>query len=188
MRAELLLLLVFVGCNGDIEKENVGTTSDAGTPAPNDGGNGTLDGTIIDGSTDGGTVIDAAARNCAKDGDCNGGTCFEGLCMCNGGKHVQPDGRCGDTPPKTCSESGGTCRQNEAVCESSELEGDIGTDMSCGDLIAAVCCFDKAKCKTTVDFVCCGASTTPYEPNCVNGWRTCAGGGPLPKLRSSSCP
>lgn len=191
MRPLLLLFIAsiaFAACDGEIEKENVATTSDAGTPTPNDGGGGTLDATVVDGATDGDAAFDGGTRACAKDADCNGGSCFEGLCMCPGGKHVQPDGRCGDAAPKICSEGGGTCRQNEAVCNAGELEGDLDTNMSCGDLVAAVCCFDAAKCKTTVDFVCCGASTTPYEPSCVNGWRTCAAGGPTPKLRSQGCP
>ena len=171
-------------CGGDIEKENVATSQDAGTPSPVDGSSTTLDG----GSTapaDGGVVTNAP---CVKDDDCGGGSCFEGMCMCQLPKYVQPNGRCGDTPPPECTASSGTCRQGPAECKAAELEGELGTNQSCGDFAPAVCCFAAASCKTTVDFVCCGASTTPYEPSCVNGWRQCAGGGPTPKLRSDKCP
>jgi hypothetical protein len=74
-----------------------------------------------------------------------------------------------------------------AQCQAGELESDLGSNTSCGDLVAAVCCYPAASCKSTVDFVCCGASTTPYEPTCVNGWRTCDGAGPMPMLRKPTC-
>lgn len=197
MRWPFVVLVLFVAgfagataCGGDIEKENVATTQDAGTPAPVDGSTPPLDATVTDGGTttpptDGSVVTNPP---CAKDGDCNGGTCFQGMCMCQVPKYVQADGRCGDTEPGDCTTSSGTCRQSPAQCMSGELEGELGTNQSCGDFAPAVCCFAAASCKTTVDFVCCGASTTPYEPNCVNGWRQCAGGGPMPKLRSDACP
>lgn len=190
MRRSPLAVLVLFACGGDIERENVATTTDAGTPSPTDASSSTLDGTVVDvdGSTppiDGGNVPSAP---CSKDVDCNGGTCFNGMCMCQIPKYVQADGRCGDGQPGDCTTSSGTCRQEPAQCEAGELEGELGTNQSCGDFAPAVCCFAASSCKTTVDFVCCGASTTPYEPTCVNGWRTCSGGGPTPKLRSDKCP
>lgn len=181
-----LLLVPFFACGGDIEKENVATTTDAGTPNPIDGSSPTLDAMVV---TDGSTpVTDAAAPNgvCAKDGDCGGGKCFEGMCMCELPKYVQANGLCGDQKPEDCATSNGTCRQNPAECNSGELEGDLDTNQSCGDLVPAVCCFPAASCKMTVDFVCCGANVKPYEPTCVNGWRTCMG--LMPKKRDTKCP
>jgi hypothetical protein len=182
-----LLLLPFFACGGDIEKENVATTQDAGAPVPIDGSTSTLDATVADASTtlptDGGPVTSGP---CTKSDDCNGGTCFEGMCMCQLPKYVQTDGRCGDAKPPDCAAANGTCRQGPAECTDTELEGDIETDQSCGDFAPAVCCFPAASCKLTKDFVCCGASTTPYEPTCVNGWRTCMG--LMPKLRDTKCP
>jgi hypothetical protein len=182
-----LLLVPFVACGGDIEKENVATTQDAGTPTPVDGSTPTLDATVVtDASVP--TPTDAQAPNapCAKNEDCNGGTCFEGMCMCQLPKYVQTDGRCGDQPPPECIASNGTCRQGPAECTDEELEGELGTNQSCGDFAPAVCCFMATSCKYTKDIVCCGASTTPYEPSCVNGWRTCMG--LMPKLRDTKCP
>ena len=145
----------------------------------------TLDATVTDGTA---PASDATVPNapCANDGDCKGGTCFEGMCMCDLPKYVQADGRCGDEKPKDCATASGTCRQSPAECMTGELEADIETDQSCGDFVAAVCCFPAAACKMTVDFVCCGANVEPYEPNCVNGWRTCMG--LMPKLRDTKCP
>src|SRR5687768_4166556 len=103
------LLLLFFACGGDIERENVATTQDAGTPNPIDGGAPALDATVIDGgpapTTDGATVPNAP---CAKDADCQGGSCFEGMCMCQLPKYVQADGRCGDAKPPECNASNGT--------------------------------------------------------------------------------
>lgn len=181
------LLLLFFACGGDAEengKENIGTTEDGGTQTPKDGSSSVLDATVVDGGPV--PIVDASDRPCNGDGDCRGGTCFEGMCMCGAPKYVQPDGRCGDDAPPECTASSGTCRQNPAECMAGELEGELGTNQTCGDFIAAVCCYPAGSCKTTVDFVCCGASTTPYEPRCVNGWRTCLG--LMPKLRDTKCP
>lgn len=181
-----LLLVPFFACGGDIEKENVATTTDAGAPNPADGSTSTLDATVV---TDGSAPVnDAALPNavCAKDDDCNGGTCFQGMCMCPASTYVQSDGRCGKTAPPDCATSAATCRQNPAECMAGELEGDLSTNQTCGDLVPAVCCFPASSCKSTVDFVCCGANVKPYEPTCVNGWRQC--NGLMPKLRDTKCP
>src|SRR5688500_15908255 len=129
-RSFALLLVVFAGggaCGGDIEKENVATTQDAGTPAPVDGSTATLDATVTDGGTTSppsdGSV--ATTPPCANDGDCNGGTCFQGMCMCQVPKYVQADGRCGDAQPAGCTTSSGTCRQTPAECMAGELEGEL---------------------------------------------------------------
>jgi hypothetical protein len=115
------------------------------------------------------------------------GRCFHGMCMCNAPYHVQPNGKCGTAMPPSCATGGGSCRQMPAQCESTELESDFDSNMSCGDFVPAVCCYPKSSCQTTVDFVCCGAALDPYEPTCVNGWRTCDGLGPTPMLRKPKC-
>jgi hypothetical protein len=187
MRSAFFVLLALASCGGDIEKENVATTHDAGNPDPKDASGPILDATVADGGSGPGPAVDGGASpSCSNDAQCNGGTCFEGTCLCELPKYVQTDGRCGDTKPPDCATSSGTCRQTPAQCMAGELEGELGTNQSCGDFVAAVCCFPAASCKSTVDFVCCGASTTPYEPNCVNGWRQCMG--LMPKLRGPTCP
>lgn len=128
---------------------------------------------------------------CKTDVDCNESPatssvqhkCFEGICICQAPFHVQPSGKCGKNEPPDCAAHSGTCRQNPAECQPGEHGASLSTDMSCGDFVAAVCCIPI--CKTPVDLVCCGASTTPYEPLCVNGWRTCEG--LQPALRSKGC-
>ncbi len=128
---------------------------------------------------------------CFDDKDCNDdpsvsallGTCALGVCTCQQG-YVQKSGKCGPTQPPVCSTQSGTCRQMPAQCNKGELGGDILTNMSCGDLIAAVCCFAETTCKggakkipekgfVVTDFVCCDKSGTASPPICVNGWKTC---------------
>jgi hypothetical protein len=113
--------------------------------------------------------------------DCNevvmdslAGTCFAGYCICRAGMYNQPDGRCGPTAPPDCKTQGGTCHQNPATCPAFTTGADQGTDMSCGDLVAAVCCFDT--CKGSLDLanlVCCGPTGAADPPICENGWLTC---------------
>jgi len=132
---------------------------------------------------------------CQTDADCNEapavsalwGQCFQGVCLCQPPFHVQPSGKCNKTPPPECNQQGGKCRQNPASCQPGELEGDLQTDMTCGDLVPAVCCFPAASCKAPIDLVCCGAAASYYEPTCVNGWKTCAAGAPIPRLRQDGC-
>jgi hypothetical protein len=156
------------------------------SPVPGDGGV-SVDGSSVDAAT--------AGRACVSDVDCNDdpavssllGSCFEGLCICRDGAQVQPSGRCGRDDAPACVEQGGRCRQDPAVCADGELEGDYAANMSCGDFVAAVCCHGAKDCKGAVDLVCCGASTTPYEPRCVNGWKTCDSGAPKPARRAEGC-
>ncbi|MBX3232038.1 MAG: hypothetical protein KIT84_20015 [Labilithrix sp.] len=137
-------------------------------------------------------VVDSpSAAVCKTDVDCNEDpatssvqhSCFEGMCVCRAPAHVQPSGKCGVKEPRDCAAESGTCRSGPAECEPGEHHASLSVDMSCGDFQPAVCCIPI--CKTPVDLVCCGASTTPYEPLCVNGWRTCEG--LQPALRSKGC-
>lgn len=141
-------------------------------------------------------LASAGDAACTTDPDCNDdpsvsalhGGCFMGVCICKNGFFVQPNGKCGPTKPASCPSSGGTCRQMPAQCNAGELETHFDTSQeSCGDLIAAVCCVPTASCKAPIDLVCCGASTTEYEPSCVNGWKTCGASGPTPKVRTGTC-
>lgn len=135
-------------------------------------------------------------KACSTDLDCNGdpsvsaqwGKCFYGVCMCMQGLTVQANGKCNTTPAPDCPTQGGTCRQQPASCNSDELV--VGTppgDMSCGDVVEAVCCEKSASCKGphdgssggnggAVDFACCGPTDQVMQPQCVNGWQTCPAG------------
>lgn len=138
---------------------------------------------------------DGGTKVCVADQDCNedlamsslAGTCFSGVCICRANMFVQPSGKCGTKAPGECAAAGGTCRQQPPTCAAGELEGADTTNRSCGDLVAAVCCVPAASCKAPVELVCCGASTTPHEPICVNGWKTCGAGAPTPALRQNGC-
>lgn len=133
---------------------------------------------------------------CYSDKDCNSdpsvsalwGRCFYGVCTCTKGYSVQANGKCAATPPPDCPAQSGTCRQQPATCHSDELV--VGTpagDMSCGDVVPAVCCQKTSACKgpareipgggySPVDMVCCTSSGTAQPPICVNGFETCDAG------------
>ena len=89
---------------------------------------------------------------CFNDQQCNGdpsvsalwGKCFYGVCMCNAGYTVQPSGKCHTPPPPECATQKGTCRQMPAECLADELGSGPETEMSCGDLIAAMGDTDRA--------------------------------------------
>jgi hypothetical protein len=188
MRRSLVALGVALACLSCGKVTSVGVIDDDDVDAAPDAAATQTDAAPIDAAAPG----DLA---CATDQDCNEdpsisalhGQCFHGICICTTG-HVQPSGKCGPTPPPDCAAHGGTCRQEPATCAAGELQGEHDTNMSCGDFIAAVCCMDATTCKgPTVDLVCCGASATPYEPTCVNGWKTCSAGGPTPRIRSEGC-
>lgn len=204
MKTALLSLLLggaILACNAQIAQ--VLESEDAGT-VPAEAGGGPVDGTIVtdasfgpkfeDASPDAAT--DGGKRACNLDHECNedlsmsslAGSCFQGVCICKSNFYVQPSGKCGVTEPPLCAAQGGTCRTNPADCESSELEADFKTTMKCGDIQPFMCCLPKTECYAPVDIVCCGAATMYYEPSCVNGWRTCAAGAPMPRLRSQGCP
>lgn len=137
---------------------------------------------------------------CTGDPDCNenpamsslSGKCFFGVCMCNIGLYVQPNGKCGKTEPGGCTTSGGKCRQTPATCQAGELPGALPTNMSCGDFVEAVCCFPGAGCKAptkagaNVDFKCCMPNDAIEDPICVNGWKVCPQGGDA-KTDTSGC-
>jgi hypothetical protein len=108
------------------------------------------------------------------------GTCFEGFCFCKQGFYNQLGGRCASKPPPDCTTQGGTCHQNPATCPVGNYPTDQGTSMSCGDLVAAVCCIPNERCLGIGDdLVCCGPTDASDPPICENGWQTCpAGDGP----------
>ncbi len=186
-----LSALVLCACGAVQTVPADASASDGGTP-PSDAA--TSDASRADGAGGGGGG-GGAAKVCVTDQDCNedpamsslAGTCFSGACICRANMFVQPSGKCGTKAPAECAASGGTCRQQPATCAAGELEGADTTNRSCGDLVAAVCCVPAASCKAPVDLVCCGASTTPHEPICVNGWKTCGAGAPTPALRQNGC-
>ena len=140
-------------------------------------------------------VLVPAAPVCEQDQDCNEdpmvstlqGQCFSGVCICTVG-YVQPSGKCAAEPPAPCDAHSGTCRQDPAECEVGELRGELQTSASCGDFVPAVCCVPAASCQGPPDLVCCGAAAAPYEPLCVNGWKTCGAGAPTPRSRDQGCP
>lgn len=137
------------------------------------------------------TPIKTTSGPCTADQDCNespgmsalSGKCFFGVCMCNVGLYVQPNGKCGKTPPGSCMASSGKCRQMPAECQAGELAGEVPTNESCGDLVEAVCCFPGTGCKSptksgaSVDFKCCMPNDGIEDPICVNGWKVCPRGG-----------
>lgn len=202
-RASLLLFLGLTACNAQIAQ--VLASEDAGaTPleagSPKDAGTTEIDATTSfdagNGDSDGGP---APGGICSKDQDCNDdqsvnalwGTCFMGQCFCKSGNSIQPDGKCAPGNPPGCTsstanQSTGTCRQNPAECQQNEMQGSYWSTMTCGDLVPVVCCIEKTKCTSFFDVVCCGASSTPYEPVCVNGWKTCDPGAPTPRVRGNA--
>ena len=179
MRAYLALVLVPVaatawiaGC-GDDDGASPATT-DAGadtavTPTPTTPTQAEQDAAIADTGTD---ARDASGA-CATNDDCQSGTCFDNACVCNEDSFVQPDGRCGATPPPTCTLQGGTCRRGP-TCGTGAIQGSRDMDQSCGDIVAQVCCFDAGACRGTRAFVCCpDPSDGEIAPICINGWTTC---------------
>ncbi len=141
---------------------------DTGAPSPaSDGGRDE------DSGADADADADAPATACLTKEDCRSGACSGGTCFCDTDSFIQPDGRCGPTPPAGCLEQGGSCVQGDS-CPSQQLEGSPEANMSCGDLIPALCCFEASVCKGRKDFVCCGPnSDVAFPPSCVNGWTTC---------------
>jgi len=200
-RALPLLFLGLTACDAQIAQvlasDDAGTSPADAATGPNDAGIVEVDATIT--PPDAGSNSDGGPPPggvCGKDQDCNDdqsvntlwGSCFMGQCFCKSGNSIQPNGKCapGNPPSCTAGNSPGTCRQTPAECQQGEMEGSYWSTMTCGDVIAAVCCYEKAKCTSFFDVVCCGASSTPYEPVCVNGWKTCDPGAPTPRVRNSN--
>ena len=143
------------------------------------------------------TATNPTSPVCSNDAGCNDdpsvsslwGSCFGGLCICNSGYTVQPNGKCGKLPAPECqTQPSGKCYQQPATCPAAMFESTNETNASCGDLIAAVCCFPEATCKgpsvevagggrTPIEMVCCAPNDASSPPLCVNGWQTCAPGG-----------
>ncbi len=193
------VVVVVAACGGDDEPSpggadgNDASTSSSGAAASSSGAantsssGGASSSSSSSGSTDAGTDAESqsdASASCTTDLDCNGdstvstlqGTCQLGLCMCNAGFVVQPSGACGSALAPSCSQQAGTCKQDPATCPTGEFEGEQGTNMSCGDLVAAVCCFDPAACRGIVVACVAPGGGGRSKPLCVNGWRTCPPG------------
>ena len=182
---------IFVACGGSTAAVpgggggggDAGATS--GGPAT-DGGGTTTDG--------GGTTFDAATRPdagpkgaCQSAPDCNedpmmsalAGSCYVsmgfGVCSCNAGFHIQPDGKCGSAPSPRCMDMGGQCVQDASNCPAGKVPGSDEANMSCGDLVAAACCFEAAQCVGPT-FGCCGPTDASHAPICESGHLTCPPG------------
>lgn len=143
--------------------------------------------------------VGGAVPVCYNDQGCNPspnisalyGKCTYGLCHCNEGYTVQPNGKCNTAPPPTCAIQGGTCRGNN--CAAGELMSANVTNATCPDDIETFCCNAAAACTgggqeaagagwVKIDFDCCSKSTGQRPPICVNGWQTCpAGTSAVPK-------
>lgn len=175
------LFVVAAACGGEVDDDadDDGGDDDAATSSSSSSSGAGPDA----GKDSASPAGDAASTSCAVDLDCNGdpevsamqGSCQLGICVCNGSFVVQPSGKCGKTAAPPCTVQGGACRQDPAECPAGTLESESGTNMSCGDLVAAVCCFDEAACKGPT-FTCLAPTDAQRDPICVNGWRTCAAG------------
>lgn len=187
--------VVVVACGGRVEEASSSSGTPAGSTRPSPTSTATPPSAPTSSPPRPPGVPPGPAAVCASDADCNDsptlsrlqGSCFHGVCVCMPPAHVQPSGKCGETASPGCPQQRGKCRQTPAECLPQELEGDAETSRSCGDFVAAVCCIPEVACLSPIDLVCCGASTTPYEPICVNGWRTCGPAAPTPRLRSEGC-
>ncbi len=173
-------MITIVACGG-----SVGTVPSTSDDAGGGGGGG--DGAVgipplLDAATkpDGATLPDGSALVCKTDADCNGdpqvssleGSCFQGICICRSGLHVQPNGKCSKTLPTDCMSSAGKCVQNPATCPGGLSEGSQEVNMTCGDLVAAVCCFDPTTC-IGPQFTCCAPNDAAHAAVCESGYRTC---------------
>jgi hypothetical protein len=203
----VLVLPLAAGCGG-AQLATV-TDSEAGT----DGGTASDGGTAIDsGTTDGGRPKDGGTPKpfspvCYNDQGCNAdpgissltGKCFGGICICAPGFYVQPSGKCAKTPPPDCPTQSGKCFQQPATCPVGSLESSAETNMSCGDLIEAVCCLLEATCAgparevagggwAPIEMLCCDdVQDSRSAPICVNGWQTCRPG-QKPNEKRFGCP
>ena len=179
MRAYLALVLAPVaaiawiaGC-GDDDAAAPASSTDAGgdtaVPTPTTPTQAEQDAAIADAGPD---ARDASGA-CATNEDCRSGTCFANECVCNEDSFVQPDGRCGPTPPPTCAIQGGSCKRGP-TCTTGAIQGSREMDLSCGDFVAQACCFDAGACQDSRAFVCCpDPGDGEIAPICVNGWTTC---------------
>jgi hypothetical protein len=200
----LVLTIVLSGGCGGASLATVGDSADSGTPGDGgspDGGSVNDGGSTLDGgsSMDGGGGPGPFSPVCYNDQGCNAdasvssltGKCFGGICICQTGFTVQPNGKCGKTPAPDCMKQSGKCYQQPAECPAGSLESAPESNFSCGDLIEAVCCLIKGTCVgparevpgggwVPYEMVCCGGVSGSSEqtriPICVNGWQTCRAG------------
>ena len=181
------MTLAIVACGGAVSSVP-SANDDAGGGGGGGGGTDGATGPLppgLDGAAkpDGAPPPDASVAVCKTDPDCNGdpqvssleGSCYQGICICRSGLHVQPDGKCSKTLPTPCTSSAGKCVQNPATCQAGLLEGSLYVNMTCGDFVAAVCCFDPASC-IGPQFTCCGPTDAVHAAVCESGYRTCPAG------------
>jgi len=169
---------ILVACGGratDVPSADVDAGSTGGDAATDSGAT----------TTDGGTDARAKAA-CRTVQDCNeepmtsppAGVCdgvpgYDGVCICRAGFHIQPDGKCGSAPLPSCTGMGGQCMQGATKCPAGTVPGSEAANMSCGDLVAAACCFEAAQCFGPFPFVCCGPADEHIPPFCESGYLTC---------------
>jgi hypothetical protein len=148
-------------------------------PASADGETATLSSAQAAGDADADAEAGPSSVMCRTRDDCRGGRCSDGVCVCDEGTFVQPDGACGPTPPPGgCEDAGGVCRVGIAKCSANELPAPSSPDPEwCGGYVPRTCCFPEASCRGPEDLVCCGldlnGSAEITAPICVNGWKTC---------------
>jgi hypothetical protein len=175
--------LAIVACGGAVS-----SVPNAESDAGGGGGGGATDaapgprppGEDGGGKPDAPGPTDGAVSVCKADQDCNGdpqvssleGYCYEGICICREGLHVQPNGKCSKTPVPPCMSSSGKCFQEPANCPSGFVEGSQDADFTCGDLIPAVCCFASTSCQGPA-FNCCSPVGGTRAQICESGYRTC---------------
>lgn len=123
---------------------------------------------------------------CTIDAECNPsptistlyGSCFQGICVCKTGYHVQPNGKCAPAVPGDCKSQGGSC-VTIAGCATGQVEGTAAANLSCGDFAPAVCCYRQdtqpSQCKgpSADSFQCCAPNDASHLPVCESGWITC---------------
>ena len=181
MLAGALGILVACGGRATDVPNGDGDAGSSGRDAATDSG-----GTTTDGGTD--ASAKAACRtvqDCNEDaltsppaGECEGEPMTiergYGVCVCRAGFHIQPDGKCGSAPLPSCTGMGGQCMQGATKCPAGMVAGSDAANMSCGDLVAAACCFEAAQCFGPFFLVCCGPADAHNPPFCESGYLTCA--------------
>lgn len=177
-----------IACGGITTQTTPGTADAAPAPIPSasspvDAPNTSVKGDASPSSTDGALASDGpidrdsgAGFACQSESDCNGGSCYQGVCMCAAGKWIQPNGRCAVTPPPSCDDQGGWCVRNAVAGQ----ECASGTAIKhftggCGEAPSNFCCTDITLCRgaATVQNCYVNGTDAAYTPRCVNGWMTC---------------
>jgi hypothetical protein len=178
----LPLMMHAIGCGGTTlpGTDPVPRTAaaDAGADSPTEAGSPNHSDAGKVGSTPDASS-EPATLACATAADCNGGSCFDGICMCPENQWVQTDGRCSPTAPPSCAAQGGTCETNVPGAQKCPNGNVVRSSRGgCGDSPEDVCCIDRAQCKGADKVTDCYVRGTDaaYVPVCINGWMTCMPG------------